>query len=230
MHVDYRERKFVSRNRPRRQPIGTLAIAFTAVFVGALTIGGITGWFLCKYMTMKSVVAPPSSAIQKDASSPQARQNPPSGVTAARPDVPLSFYETLPKGANAVIGSGMNPKHNEQQPQMQIKDTPAASQHPSAQAPLPQAGSAQKPVNPSAPSANAVTKQYTVQVASLRDKGEAEALRKKLSSKGLEVQIIENKVPDKGTWYRIRAGRHMLQAEAQQLAAKLGSGALAVPE
>ena len=231
MTIDYRERKFINKNRPRRQPIAVLALAFVAVAVGSFSLGGVSGWFVCKYKMKSAAVAQPAAPIAKDVTS-QAQQNTPSGAVPKRPDVPLSFFETLPKGANAVIGSGLNPKHDEQQPHMQLKASPANSQQPSSQSPSPpQASSEQRPApNPATASPNPVSKQYTVQVASLRDKGEAESLRKKLAAKGLDVQVIENKVPDKGTWFRVRAGLHLQQAEAQQLAAKIGSGAIAVPE
>jgi cell division septation protein DedD len=230
MTVDYRERKFVNKNRPRRQPIAALALAFVAVAVGSFSLGGVSGWFVCKYKIKSAAVAQPALPIAKDAT-PQAQQNAPSGAVPKRPEVPLSFFETLPKGANAVIGSGLNPKHDEQQPQMQLKASPATSQQPSSQAALPHASPEQRPApNPATAPPIPVSKQYTVQVASLRDKSEAESLRKRLAAKGLEVQVIENKVPDKGTWFRVRAGLHLQQAEAQQLAAKIGSGAIAVPE
>src|SRR5512137_2220928 len=103
MTVDYRERKFVNKNRPRRQPIAALALAFVAVAVVSFSLGGVSGWFVCKYKMKSTAVAPPAPPIAKDVTS-QAQQNAPSGAVPKRPDVPLSFFETLPKGANAVIG------------------------------------------------------------------------------------------------------------------------------
>jgi cell division protein FtsN len=74
------------------------------------------------------------------------------------------------------------------------------------------------------------TSGLTVQVASFSLRSEAEALRSKLAAKGYNVGIIESHLGDKGTWYRVRVGKHLDPDSAKELAAKLGKGAIAIPE
>jgi cell division protein FtsN len=69
-----------------------------------------------------------------------------------------------------------------------------------------------------------------VQIASLRDRKEAESIKAMLATKGLAAYIVESNLKDKGTWYRVRLGKHLKSAEAASLAAKAGKGAIVTPE
>lgn len=73
-------------------------------------------------------------------------------------------------------------------------------------------------------------KRFAVQVASYRDKGEAEAAQAKLAAKGIPAYLVESKLADKSVWYRLRVGRSLSKSEAGQLAAKAGKGAVLIPE
>ncbi len=165
--------------------------------------------------------------------------------------MPLTFYKTLPSGGKGAIGSGINTKL----PEVLPKSAPATPQAaapeqkaPQAQAQSGKGGEAKPAEKASAPPAEkqaekqaaaekqsgaekqAAEPRYLVQVASYKDKQEAESARAKLAAKGVAAYVVESKVKDKGVWYRIRVGKHLSKQEAQQLAGKVGSGAAVVTE
>jgi cell division protein FtsN len=234
MRSDYRERSFASKNKPRRQPIGMYAIWLVAFILFVFASGFAGGWFTCLYR-IKKTATPKQATVTLPVTSPSTVQQPnlPAQIKGQQP--PLTFYDTLPKGGKGVIGSGLNAnlkEHSATAP----PNIPSQPQTPPATTkPAPPAPPAVKPSPPVTPEKPALAqpdseRKFTVQVASLREKSEAEALRNKLAAKSMNPVIIVVNIPEKGVVYRVRAGRHMLQREAQELAAKLGSGAIVTPE
>ena len=69
-----------------------------------------------------------------------------------------------------------------------------------------------------------------VQVASYQSKTEAEVVKERLQSSGLPAYIVESVLKDKGTMYRIRVGKHLEQAAANELADKAGKNAIVILE
>jgi cell division septation protein DedD len=155
--------------------------------------------------------------------------------------VPLTFYETLPKGSKSLIGTGINaPK--EKAPQSVKMDkpvtslgtkaeksaAPAADAHPS---PLDRAEPHKEtpPVTAKEPVKKG-SEQFIVQVASSKERKDADEIINRLTAKGIAAYVAESKVEGKGTWYRVRVGRHLSRQEADALATKLGKGALVIPE
>jgi cell division protein FtsN len=146
----------------------------------------------------------------------------------------LTFYNTLPKGSRAVIGSGLNP------PKAQEKHPPATAAPAASPTTTGAAVPEGKPVSqpPKAPEHPAAEKEkkpaeavrYTVQLASYRERREAEAVRDKLVAKGVAAFLLESRLADKGVWYRLRVGKGLTQQQAGEVAAKLGREALVVPE
>jgi len=205
------ERKPVQKNRPRKEPVGMFALLSVLVLLVTFGAGVLTGWFLFK--GGRNAPAPSAAAV-----APQAKQQPPPGQPSAPPqEAPtLTFYKTLPSGGQAVIGSGLNPKKAEPAP---------AQPHPA-----PAAVPAAKPAEAkSAEAKQEGTTRYVVQIASYRDKQEAETAQAKLSAKGVAAYLVESKVQDKA-WYRLRVGRHLSKGEADELAGKAGSGAAVLAE
>lgn len=253
MVLDYSERKPVSKNRTRKQPVGIFVIILISAVSMSFALGLLSGWFLFKpgrkAAQNQAALGSDGTRSASAPSSPAAQfQNPEASASkAAAP--PLTFYETLPKGGKAVIGSGLNPKKNEAaqapkpgavapaapqhtgvpqpaatpatvKPEELKEQAPAAAEHPKP--PAAEAGPPRK-------QADAVGK-FCVQVASSQDRKEAETLKAKLAEKGLPVYILESKIKDKGTWYRIRIGKHLTQQAAGELAQKAGKGALVITE
>ncbi len=72
--------------------------------------------------------------------------------------------------------------------------------------------------------------QFSVQVASLRDKIKAEQMNKKLLALGYKPRVAENIVPGKGKWFRVVvdgfATRKLAQVAAENIADKTGSSCI----
>ena len=255
MVLDYSERRPVSKNRPRKQPVGIFTFILISSVSMAFALGLLTGWFMFK-PARKSTQSQVSLAQEgtKGApahASPSAQLQNPEAAAGKGPEPPLTFYETLPKGGKAVIGSGLNPKRSEVPPAPkpaaaapQPPRQPAAPQPanpPAAVRPEERKGEAQmqaEQLNKAAAGSGAdpasqkgpATGKFCVQVASSQDRKEAETLKSKMTEKGFPVYIVESKIKDKGTWYRVRIGKHLTQQAAGELAAKAGKGALVIPE
>lgn len=142
----------------------------------------------------------PDSAAASTATAKPAQSAAPTG------QVPLSFFETLPKGQKqTVLGSGINEKPKP--------------------APPPQAAPATK-----APEAKPANSGFLVQVAAFTNVKEAESTKAKLAAKGYSASISETNLNDKGTWYRVRIGRHLDKEAASEIASRVGSGAKVLPD
>ena len=254
MKLDYRDRRFVSKNKPRRQPVGMYAAGIVAVILFVFASGFAGGWFACWYKIKKAAPSQQSAAMTQ-ATPPVTGQQATLPVPVKGQQTPLTFYETLPKGGKGVIGSGLNANLKEHQPApaampaLPPQPAPAPAKPPTAVQPAAKATATVQPatktpapvqpavktpapaapVKPVSPQTDG-ERRFTVQVASVRDKAEAESLRNKIAAKGMNPVIIEVKIPEKGVVFRVRAGRHLLQREAQELAAKLGSGAIVTTE
>ncbi len=58
------------------------------------------------------------------------------------------------------------------------------------------------------------TGRYTLNIASFRDKGNADRLVRELEEKGYEAFVEKASIPQKGTWYRVAVGRFSSRGEA----------------
>ena len=204
------ERRPVQKNRPRREPVGTFALLAVAALAITFGAGVATGWLLFKG-THKS---PPAVAVAQPAKKGEPAPTVPQQPQPQAPEAPLTFYKTLPAGGQAALGSGLNPK------KPQAPAPPAAQPAPPAAAPREEA----------ALQGEKQPQHYVVQIASYRDKKEAEGAQAKLAAKGVAAYLVESRVPDKGVWYRIRVGKHLSKQEAGDLAAKSGKGAMVLSE
>jgi septal ring-binding cell division protein DamX len=231
MRIDYSEkktvqkgleRKPVQKNRPRKDSSGMFALLSVAALLVTFCAGVGTGWILFKGPRKGAAPAAVVQPLKKDEPAQAGQQQKP---TTPPPDAPLTFYKTLPAGGKGVIGSGMNLK--KQEPATPAHPAPApvhaapasAPESPAAAAPAPAQEQKQQPAA-----------QFVVQIASYRSKQEADAAQSKLTSKGMAAYVVELRTPDKGVWYRLRAGKHLTKAEAEELAGKAGKGAIVLPE
>ena len=247
-----------SHNRPRNELPGSLLAIVIITSLISLGVGFGSGWTLSQRSAKKGFKAameqqslensPRQYAVQPSLPKPQiiapqgtdSPQKPvPEGVktssaaaeTQTTPDPQLSFYKNLPSGQkNNALGSGIN--SGDDRPAKQ----PLQAAIPTNLAKPNQPKNAAENNRPPVPAAidknvgrqGAVS--YTVQVASLSLKSEAEIMKNKLASKGYNVQITESNQGNKGTWYRVRVGRGLEQDAAKELAGKLGKGAMAIPD
>lgn len=211
-----------------------------------LVLGGIifvtgfgTGWYFSQksakkafraameQQSLESVAQAPKKqpetqqpqTIQPAAATPTVPQQNQPGTTSQQASptgqVPLSFFESLPKGQKqAVLGSGINEKPKSAPPA--VPQPPPA---PSAAASTP------KPVDTKNTSSG-----FIVQVAAFNSAREAEAAKAKLLSKGYSASISEINLNEKGTWYRVRIGRHLEKESATEIANRIGGGAKILPD
>lgn len=258
MRIDYSEPKKscsspqMGQHRPRKESNGgvLIAIVFTALI--SLGIGFASGWILSQRsakegfkaaMAQQSLENSPQQAVtqqqQKSAAAPAPQpqgdgstvQTAPVAGTETTPNPPLSFYKTLPSGQkNNIMGSGINSNDGKPGKQPLQAAMPGNVSRPSP----PQVGdniqkqSAQGATAKPAPKLDSAG--LTVQVASYSLKSEAEAQRSKLAAKGYNVSIVESNLKEKGIWYRVRVGKRLDPEAAKELAAKLGKGAISIPD
>lgn len=214
------ERRPVAKNRPRREGGGLVFFAALLVIALAYAAGVGTGWFFFKHKAAAAV------AVVQPAKKPEPQQAPPPQPPQ---DPQLTFYKTLPAGGNGVMGTGLNLKKPEPHPPASRQAAVPAA--PPAAAPAQAPGASPAPQGAPAEQGEAENQaHFLVQVASYRDKQEAVTAQSKLSAKGLPAYLVELKDSDKGTWYRLRVGRHLTKAEAGDMASKCGKGALVLPE
>ena len=247
MAIDYRERRVVAKNRPSKQPISTVVVAFALVIIAAYGLGVATGWLFFRVTPRPQAVAKPANVqLPGTVSVPQNPTVNPGGQVATpvtpsnAPAPPLTFYDTLPKGEKAVMGSGLNPKAAvppvKPQPDTApaVKAVPAAPASPAGKPATP--ANLPKPVVPASAPAKVPTMApakkggFTVQVASTKDKAGAESIRARLAAHGKAAYIVEGQIADKGTWFRVRVGHKLDEAKARELAVTLGGGAVVVPD
>ncbi len=185
-----------------------------------------------------AAVKPQLAALPQQAQPPQKTDSASTDPSAAAPpgtkppsDQPLSFYKTLPSGQKSnVMGSGVNSRDEKpaKQPlQAALPANMARTVPPQGEENQPAPAS---PAPPAKGGGRADASGLTVQVASFSLKSEAETLRSKLASKGYNVNIVESRLGDKGTWYRVRVGKHLEPDGAKELASKLGKGSIAIPD
>lgn len=253
MVLDYSERKPVGKNRTRKQPVGIFVIILISAVSMSFALGLLSGWMLFKQprkgMKGQAQVAMDGTKGGSATPTPSSPLPNPESAASKGADPPLTFYETLPKGGKAVIGSGLNPKKHDEHPAPQpatvapptaapaaaVKPDDRKDQAPAAEQPKKAPGAEQPKKTPATVPAPArkqdeANARYCVQIASFQDRKEADAIRAKMAEKGIPVYVVESKIKDKGTWYRVRAGRHLTQQAAGELAAKSGKGALVIPE
>ncbi|MEA5113723.1 MAG: SPOR domain-containing protein [Geobacteraceae bacterium] len=257
MRIDYSNRRQVSVNRPKKNPFRPfllLTLAGAGILFG---LGVATGWLLFGHGKKSLSPALQNGNTAASASAQTSKSETAAKPQAGNVTPHLTFYDSLPKGDKELIGTGLNPKRDSvpsapsraaqlpssadiqqkpSNPQKPASSQPAAdnSTHtappPDKIAPADNKGAAAgKAVQASQkPTGNAIT--YTVQLASYHDKKEAEDFKAKWAKKGYSVRIVESSVNGKGTLYRVRIGNRMSQETANQLSAKIGSGAIAVPD
>lgn len=145
---------------------------------------------------------------------------PPPPVPAAEsaPEKPdkLTFYDNLPKGHQAPLGSGINLPP--EQPPAVVASKP--KEEPKA-AVLPQTQPAKPAAAPVAVPAVAADGAFIVQIASFRASADAKKLVSRLGSYQLKTSIESVDLGKKGTWHRVLAGPYASRESADQAASLL---------
>ena len=251
MAIDYREHKSVNKNRPRKQPAGIFFLSLLIAVIVAFTLGVAAGWLIFRPTSRISAdnrAGVSADVNQKGAEVPAPGKPQISAEPAGKAQDPvLTFYDTLSKGSKGVIGSGVNPaKPGEPAPLKaapQAKPAPVAKPAATAETKQQPKEGVKAPAKSPEPSSAKETaarednvkeddgkRKFAVQVASFHVKKEAEEVRDQLKASGIAAYILESNVPEKGTLYRVRAGRHLDLQSAHELAGKAGKGSILISE
>jgi len=135
----------------------------------------------------------------------------PAAAPAERPAESLTFYDTLPKGEQPPLGSGINLPPKQEPP----KKEPAVTRDQDRPA---EAVPAVKKV--SRPEA-APEGSYLVQAASFRGAEDAAKLKERLAGKDYTVFTEETDLKEKGIWHRVYVGPFSTAQAAGRVVEKL---------
>jgi cell division septation protein DedD len=204
--------------------------------------------FLCGVMVGRGVRADRAdgaSAVSDLATSPAAQAS--SGAASAPPATPLPASEPPNPHDDESVQNALtekNPKDTKLVPA--AKDTqplkppaaaaapapkPAAVEKPAAEKAAPaekpapahaDAGASKPPAQIAPPAAPGTVASggFAVQITALRDRGEADAIVKRLAAKGYPAYVL-NPLPGKPPVYRVQVGRFPERAEADRIASRL---------
>jgi DedD protein len=127
----------------------------------------------------------------------------------------LTFFESLPKGEQPPLGSGINLPPATQPPKQEaVQPAPKAIAEQTALAAAP------KKVPPPPVTAGAAGS-YLVQAASFAKEEEAQALQARLSKKNYPVFVQSAQLGERGTWYRVMIGPLENTSAAEGIATRL---------
>ncbi|TWJ19387.1 SPOR domain-containing protein [Geobacter argillaceus] len=199
------------------------------LILGLAYCGGfLTAWYLYRpaALTAAQSKARTTVPVAQGKQAAVQPQQPPTPPASTGQDVPLSFYETLQKGNKSIIGSGLNPQKGQESPTA-VRGSSVSPPAPQPVKKQPEPASSQAKPNPSPLAGEG---KFTVQVASTKERKEADELVARLVAKGYAATASESKVEGKGTWFRVRVGRHLVRSDAEELVARLKSGAVVVQE
>ena len=217
MRLDYSEKKGGRenierrKNRPRKEPAGLFALLSAVVLLCCFGAGVLTGWFLPKG-ERKTHAAALAQPVKKEEGAPAPGAPPPA--------TPFTFYKTLSDGGKGAIGSGLNLKKGKP-----IASPPRPAPVTSRSAPIAATEDAASPEEK-----QEVPVRFVVQIASYRDQQDADKAQARLVVKGIAAYVTESKPKEDVVWYRLRVGRHLSKAEAEEIAVKAGKGAAVLPE
>lgn len=199
-----------TQRRLERRQMWMMVILMAAVTVASFFLGVMVG----ERSAVNIAAEPNGPAVAQVAPPPP----PPSAAVAPRK---LTFYEDLPKGNAAPLGSGINlPKGGYVAPPPAAAPPAAAMSAPPAPAPSPQPAVA-PPAPKAAPAKAGGDGDYVVQVLSTPDEGEARRVVKKLQGSGMAASYERADLGAKGVRYRVVAGPYDDQAAAEKAVARL---------
>lgn len=202
-----------------------LLVLVLAVSLLSFTLGVMVGRRGAPPQVVPAAVeAPARIPVAKEGvePTPGAQGAPGDPAMQARPGENLTFYEALPKGDQAPLGSGINHPPEEKKPAAAataepatavkpvpataVASKPAPTAAPTA-APAPPPPPAPAPVpTPTAAAKPAVSGAYVVQVASFPQLSDAQALKDRLAKKGYNAYTQEADLGAKGVWHRVYVG------------------------
>lgn len=132
---------------------------------------------------------------------------PPLPVAEVEKPEQLTFYDNLPKGNQAPLGSGIN------LPPQQTKIVNVETKHDVPKVAIPPKVLAPEPVKVPVASANGT---FVVQVASFRTGTDAKKMADNLKKHHLSTFVESADLGEKGVWHRVLAGPYASREQADQ--------------
>lgn len=138
---------------------------------------------------------------------------PPIADAASEKPEKLTFYDNLPKGNQAPLGSGIN---------LPVEQKKPAAEQQKVRVPPPTATlTAEAASKPSTASAESADGAFVVQVASFRTNEDAEKMAGRLNNYKLTIYVESADLSEKGVWYRVMVGPFASRESAEQVAVLL---------
>jgi DedD protein len=190
--------------RPRKSPRLPLQIMVAALCLASF-LGGVWVGRGQQQVATVEAPAPPKIAVQ----APPAPALDPPGASSGTDN--LTFFDTLSKGEQPPLGSGINlpppaeSSRQESTPPAQVVAPPVVKD--------PSPSKAAPPV--------AATGSYLVQAASFTKGEDAQALSARLRGKNHPVFVQAADLGERGTWYRVMIGPFENTAAAERTVARL---------
>jgi len=166
-----------------------------------------------------------AAGVEGGARNAVAEAQKPAGSEASPEDAPkvnLTFYDTLPKGEETPLGSGINPPPQKSDDAPVRDDAPPAAKAPEPRAEVPEASPRAPTTTKEAPKPPPVTSgEYVVQVASFKSDEDARTLQTKLLGKGHRAFLQRVDLAEKGVWTRVYVGFFNSPESAKKVADRL---------
>lgn len=224
------------RRTEKRQAVVLLALVLTVALV-SFTLGVLVG-----RSSSKSAVAVVEPLPRLPVAPPVPAPPPTEAPLGERPAEGLTFYDSLPKGEQTPLGSGINlPPARESAAVAAVDpgepakpagtaDGTTGTKGTDAEAPSPAKTAVPAPVPATKPAAKAVSAVapapaaaggYMVQAAAFRRSEDARALQAKLGKKGYAVFTEEAQLGEKGVWFRVYVGPYATAGAADAAVSRL---------
>lgn len=144
-------------------------------------------------------------------------------------DAPTRNVETPTQGQRSPSregDSGMDYRFYTLLPEMEVdpapqEDPPDPPQEEGATEPVPETPEDEAPTRPEGAEGD-----YLLQVGSFQEHRPAEELKARLALKGLDAEVVEAQLQDRGTWYRVRLGPFPDRAKAEDVRSRLAEGGM----
>lgn len=215
-----REMKTRTQRRMEKKQALLLLLLMLAVSLVSFSLGVMVGKSGAPEKTAAVVEAPAPKRIPvaKEASgepapSPSVEESSPERTASPAQHDPLTFFDTLPKGEEPPLGSGINAAPRKEAAEAVPKAAPAT---PDKEKTTP-GPTVETPTQRPMPAAVAEGK-FVVQVASFRGAGDARNLQDRLDKKGYSTFVQQADLGAKGTWYRVRIGPFAEADRAREVA------------
>jgi len=203
-----------SQRRMEKKQAVILLVLVLAVSLVSFTLGVMVGRSGSRAAGTDAAASVPSVRLPVAAAAP----TPPTGE--GLPAENLTFYDSLPKGEQPPLGSGINlPPAREA--------AAAAGESPPETAPAAESRAAavkaqsKSPAPATTAASEPTSGAYLVQAAAFRHSEDAGVLQARLAKKGFEAFIQEVQLGEKGTWYRVCTGPFPSPEAAERVVARL---------